>query len=254
MLDCNKLISQKVISYILCLRYPCACKNVMPYCEITGELLLSDSRINFAADEKNYSSMLGSENVSCSWSYDDIKEIYTRRYLLKDVGLELFLVFGHTILLAFEDKKERDSIYKSITSHRKLKNVIKSTESIDEITGLWRESKISNYEYLMQLNKYSGRTFNDLMQYPIYPHVLANYSSETLDLAVKENFRDLSKPVAIQHQKREEKFLQNYRMLHESSDEAYHYASLYSNSGTVLHYLVRLPPFTKMFLDYQGEI
>ena len=42
-------------------------------------------------------------------------------------------------------------------------------------------------------------------------------------------------------------------MLKESSHETYHYASLYSNSGTVLHYLVRLPPFTKMFLDYQDN-
>ena len=32
----------------------------------------------------------------------------------------------------------------------------------------------------------------------------------------------------------------------------YHYGSHYSNSGTVLHFLVRLPPFTKMFLQYQG--
>ena len=55
------------------------------------------------------------------------------------------------------------------------------------------------------------------------------------------------------HQNIFQKFLQNYKMLYESSDEAYHYASLYSNSGTVLHYLVRLPPFTKMFLDYQGN-
>ena len=137
----------------------------MPYCEIKGELLLSESRINFAANEKNNNNaMIGSENLSSSWSYDDIKEIYLRRYLLKDVGLELFLVFGQTILLAFEDKRERDSIYKSIISHRKLKNLIKSNESIDEITNLWRESRISNYEYIMQLNKYSGRTFNDLMQ------------------------------------------------------------------------------------------
>lgn len=30
------------------------CKNVMPYCEIKGTLLLSESRVNFAADEKNY--------------------------------------------------------------------------------------------------------------------------------------------------------------------------------------------------------
>ena len=33
----------------------------------------------------------------------------------------------------------------------------------------------------------------------------------------------------------------------------YHYASHYSNSGVVLHYLVRLLPYTQMFLKYQGE-
>jgi hypothetical protein len=126
-------------------------------------------------------------------------------------------------------------------------------ESVDEMTSLWKECKISNYEYIMQLNKFSGRTFNDLMQYPIYPHILCNYNSETLDLANKDNYRNLSKPIAIQHKEREEKFLQTYRMLEEASNEAYHYASLYSNSGTVLHYLVRLPPFTKMFLDYQDH-
>ena len=35
--------------------------------------------------------------------------------------------------------------------------------------------------------------------------------------------------------------------------EPYHYGSHYSNSGTVLHFLVRLPPFTRMFLSYQGK-
>ena len=34
----------------------------------------------------------------------------------------------------------------------------------------------------------------------------------------------------------------------------YHYGCHYSNSGTVLHFLVRLPPFTKMFLQYQGTV
>lgn len=33
----------------------------------------------------------------------------------------------------------------------------------------------------------------------------------------------------------------------------YHYGCHYSNSGTVLHFLLRLPPFTKMFLQYQGK-
>ncbi len=147
--------------------------------------------------------------------------------------------------------KERNEIYRLILN-KKPKNLIKS-ETIDEATILWKEGKISNYEYLMHVNKYSGRTFNDLMQYPIYPHILCNYTSETFDLASNENYRDLSKPIAIQHKERELKFLENYRMLQDAGNEPYHYASLYSNSGTVLHYLVRLPPFTKMFLDYQGS-
>lgn len=33
----------------------------------------------------------------------------------------------------------------------------------------------------------------------------------------------------------------------------YHYASHYSNSGVVLHYLLRLMPYTHMFLNYQGN-
>ena len=39
----------------------------------------------------------------------------------------------------------------------------------------------------------------------------------------------------------------------ENATPPYHYSSHYSNSGTVLHFLVRLPPFTSMFLKYQGK-
>ena len=37
------------------------------------------------------------------------------------------------------------------------------------------------------------------------------------------------------------------------SSKPYHYGSHYSNSGIVLHFLVRIPPFTDMFLDFQGK-
>lgn len=33
----------------------------------------------------------------------------------------------------------------------------------------------------------------------------------------------------------------------------YHYGSHYSNSGTVLHFLVRIPPYTRYFLNYQDN-
>lgn len=34
----------------------------------------------------------------------------------------------------------------------------------------------------------------------------------------------------------------------------YHYSSHYSNSGVVLHFMVRVPPFTQFFLRYQGNV
>lgn len=34
----------------------------------------------------------------------------------------------------------------------------------------------------MHLNKLAGRTFSDLMQYPVLPFVLADYTSDVIDL------------------------------------------------------------------------
>ena len=53
----------------------------------------------------------------------------------------------------------------------------------------WKQGEITNYEYLTELNKLAGRTFNDLMQYPVFPFILADYTSLELDLRKKETFR-----------------------------------------------------------------
>jgi hypothetical protein len=53
----------------------------------------------------------------------------------------------------------------------------------------WRQGEITNFEYLTELNKLAGRTFNDLMQYPVFPFILADYISKELDLRKKETFR-----------------------------------------------------------------
>lgn len=39
----------------------------------------------------------------------------------------------------------------------------------------------------------SGRTYNDLNQYPVFPWVLTNYETKELDLSLPSNYRDLSK-------------------------------------------------------------
>ncbi len=52
---------------------------------------------------------------------------------------------------------------------------------------------MSNFEYLMQLNRIAGRSFNDLSQYPIFPWILSDYLSTELDLEDPKIYRDLSK-------------------------------------------------------------
>lgn len=37
------------------------------------------------------------------------------------------------------------------------------------LTKMWQQRQISNFDYIMQLNTLSGRTYNDLTQYPIFP-------------------------------------------------------------------------------------
>lgn len=49
-------------------------------------------------------------------------------------------------------------------------------------TELWRRRQISNFEYLMRLNIIAGRSYNDINQYPVFPWVLCNYTSDTIDL------------------------------------------------------------------------
>ena len=50
---------------------------------------------------------------------------------------------------------------------------------------------------LIRPSSISGRSYNDLNQYPVMPWVLADYSSSSLDLSSPTSFRDLSKPVSI---------------------------------------------------------
>jgi hypothetical protein len=41
-------------------------------------------------------------------------------------------------------------------------------------------------------------TYNDITQYPVFPWVVADYTSATLNLDRRETFRDLSKPMGCQ--------------------------------------------------------
>ena len=64
----------------------------------------------------------------------------------------------------------------------------------------------------MHLNKMAGRTFNDLMQYPVFPFVVRDYTSASLDLADPAVYRDLRRPMGIQDPTREAYYVERYKV------------------------------------------
>ncbi|XP_046387473.1 lysosomal-trafficking regulator isoform X2 [Ischnura elegans] len=272
------------------IRHNCPACIVAPAVEIPGEILVGESSLYFVADEggstaggkgadkkrgsgkgsdrKRASSSLGPDSVhpplsssSMVWPLEDVLGVYNRRFRLQERALEIFLINGKTYLIAFASSQERDSFVAEL-SRCQLPNQLPS-DNLSSVMQMWREGLITNYEYLTQLNKMSGRSFNDLMQYPVFPFILADYTSQTLDLQDTKVYRNLKKPMAVQEKKNEQHYVRHYNYLKEElqdvfnsislNQEPYHYGSHYSNSGTVLHFLVRLPPFTGMFLNYQDK-
>lgn len=67
--------------------------------------------------------------------------------------------------------------------------------------SVYQRGEISNFQYLMHLNTLAGRSYNDLMQYPVFPWILADYDSEVIaGLTTKKNTHTHTKvqPVCFQ--------------------------------------------------------
>lgn len=145
-----------------------------------------------------------------TWLFSDIREVYKRRYNFRFESIELCLASGKSALLRFENGvqtkhvKDMLNICKKATAETCFveHTVGKRNRRRDELVALWQSNKITNFEYLMQLNVLAGRTYQDLEQYPVFPWILADYGSENLDLSKKETFRDLSKPMGALNEER----------------------------------------------------
>ncbi|XP_040905708.1 WD repeat- and FYVE domain-containing protein 4 isoform X2 [Toxotes jaculatrix] len=215
------------------------------------------------------STMLSKELPSAScrcWLYEEIKEARFMRFLLEDNAIEVFMKNGHSAFLVFLNK-DHVSAYKRLCTvvsslkGRGVAEVIANARKtpVIEKTALvkWQKGEISNFEYLMHLNTIAGRTYNDLMQYPVFPWVLADYQSETLDLSNPATFRDLSKPMGAQTEKRKQMFIQRYEEVENSGGEEdlsarCHYCTHYSSAIIVASFLVRIEPFSHTFQALQG--
>jgi hypothetical protein len=90
------------------------------------------------------------------------------------------ILFPPLFYFFFLSFQERDKFALEL-SQCQLPNRV-AGDNLSDAVQLWREGLLTNWEYLMQLNKRAGRSYNDLMQYPVFPFVIADYTSQVLDL------------------------------------------------------------------------
>ena len=119
-------------------------------------------------------------------------------------------------------------------------------EWLGRVTTAWQRGRLSNYDYLLYCNLAAGRSFNDLTQYPVFPWVLADYTSRALDLADPAAFRDLSRPVGALRPARLAMYRERYREMaadpDPGGDPPFMYGTHYSCPGYTMFWLVRAAP------------
>ena len=194
--------------------------------------------------------------------------------MLQEIAMEIFSNDGRNYLLVFPRKCRNkiydklialtpdlnDSAQQSIAGQRRTINIEQNSSIFNALIGeksvvqRWERGEITNFQYLMFLNTLAGRSYNDLMQYPVFPWILADYDSTELDLNNAKTFRNLSKPMGAQTPERLKQYEKRYIEWEDPTQETppYHYGTHYSSAMIVASYLLRLEPFTQIFLRLQG--
>ncbi|KAL7542224.1 hypothetical protein ACHAXR_011601, partial [Thalassiosira sp. AJA248-18] len=204
--------------------------------------------------------------------FSDLYSVYRRRYQLQQNALEFYDVHRNGTLIAFSSHEEREEVLSKVLSTPLPSSIFSSSvlggsTSINykkfmnnlraKITSQWVQGKITNFDFIMHLNSFAGRTYNDLTQYPVFPWVLADYESEEIDLNDPKVYRDFSKPMGAQNDTRTMQFRDRYEALEQSYEMGdgpppFHYGTHYSCAAYVLYYLMRLEPFSRLALSLQG--
>lgn len=225
------------------------CSLIKPIKKIDGSLRLTSSRLIFSSAEKK----------KLFWPLNDLLEMHFRRYLLRDSALEIKLVSHHgSILLNFSAVKDRSRIFQKIADLRPPRLVNREPMNPENVlrnsrlTEMWQNHAISNLDYLMHLNIIAGRTYNDFGQYPVFPWILSCYGAATVHLEDPKSYRDLTKPVGALNPERLASFMERFQSFVDPEIPPFMYGSHYSNSGSVLFYLVRMEPYTTYHLALQG--
>ncbi|KAM3864793.1 lipopolysaccharide-responsive and beige-like anchor protein [Diretmus argenteus] len=248
-----------------------AAQLVAPAAVVRGILSITASELYFEVDEDepgfkaiDPKILAYTEGLHGKWLFTEIRAVFSRRYLLQNTALEIFMANRTAVMFNLPDASTVKKVVHCLPrvgvgtnfglpqTRRITLATPKQLFKASNMTQRWQRRELSNFEYLIFLNTISGRTYNDLNQYPVFPWVITNYDSEELDLTLPSNFRDLSKPIGALNPKRAAFFSDRYESWEDDQVPKFHYGTHYSTSSFTQMWLLRIEPFTTFFLNFQG--
>jgi hypothetical protein len=228
------------------IRFSCVGSRLIGIMTIEGIIVVSDTYFRFYQKSSEFSDDFLILPLS------RIRSIRLRTNRHQPTAIEISEK-SNCYLLVFDTPTSRDW-FAEVVSNLGVK-IIPTVDlrELESLTKRWIDYGISNFEYLLALNFASGRSWMDLTQYPIFPWVLKNYTTPTLDLSDHSNYRDLTYPLFAQSQDQRTSCLDYFQTTSTLGSDPHCSPNFISNVGSTLYYLVRMEPFTTEEIRFQGS-
>ena len=257
-------------------------KNTYDY---EGFFSLSTIKLADKSNTKNKtkfkSNKLFHKNKQVLILFGEIQEIVERRFLLMWQGLEIYLKDGRSYFFNLLEQKKYTRFKNRLLENEDLRRVFHTKDYLTKnkyITQAWKKDNITTYEYLLLLNKYASRSFNDSGQYHVFPWIISRFENfiyinrDKNRLAIeksqlnnindleKENnkneknlilsLRDLKYPPSLQNQEARDSAI--FRFNDGEAHFKFHLGTHYSNSAFIFYYLMRQEPYNTQLIKLQS--
>ena len=217
----------------------------------------------------------------------EIEEIIERRFLLMWQGLEIFLKDGRSYFFNLLNESKYEKFKNILMENNELKQLIRKKDYLTKnklITRAWEDNYLSTYEYLLLINKYASRSFNDPNQYYVFPWIITTfknliYISENLKIlydnskrrnssisnnkdkskqeksnidnnAIIKSLRIFKYPVSLQNENNRNMALTRYN--DEEGHFKFHLGTHYSTAPFIFYYLMRQEPYNTLLIKLQN--
>ena len=260
--------------------------SALKYLETESTRKAREKAENVFLDQDVFPNGKFNKNKTVIIFYDDIEEIIERRILYVWQGLEIFLKNGKSYMFNMIKKENYEGLIKNLkTIPDVLFREKDFMQNMPGITQLWRSKRLNTFEYLLYLNKYSSRSYNDINQYYVLPWIVRDFSklielnkeenelyeyklkherdrydddneekdNKKEDNKMKElykNFRNLKYPVSAQEKKH--RITKREKFNDEEERFQAHHGTHYSTSSYLDYYVMRIEPFTSLLVELQN--